>query len=275
MKGGWIAVHRNEREDPLYEGGRERTKYEAWLDLIMEVNFDEETKTVLLKGDMYQCGRGQTLKSLRTWAERWGWTKNRVARFFQLLERRGLIELSPLPDKMTRLTICDYDSYSRPRDGGTADGTAADRKPGRLSPDKTKTSENERDGSGTATGTANGPDKTKIDNRQGNTGDLVDSTERPVKCRLSKEMLLEADYFSRRLDESLAPIDKRNQAAFRKLKIQMTEHAQTVNPHIYAAGTAFIRKTEENKAVKRKAAYITRCIKSQIADDIAKAAANK
>lgn len=102
----------------------------------------------------------------------------------------------------------------------------------------------------------------------------VDSRERPQNRRLSKESLFEADYFSRRLDETLVAMSKRDRAAFANLKLQMSEHAQTINPRIFAAGTAIIAKAEENQAVKKRAAYITRCIKNQIADDIAKAAAD-
>jgi hypothetical protein len=91
-------------------------KLKAWLVILMEVNF--EAKKTQLKGHIFECGIGQSLYSLDTWASKFGknWDKFKVKRFFDLLKKDEMI----LTENVTvtlRLTVCNYLKYNKPCNG--------------------------------------------------------------------------------------------------------------------------------------------------------------
>lgn len=117
---GWISLHRSITEHWLYPKGREFTKYEAWIDILLEVNHAD--KKVLIKDDLFYCKRGESVRSLKEWGKRWGWSRNKVRRFLEMLEKDSMIVLKP-EQKTTHLTVCNYDTYQDTRNG---DGPSAD-----------------------------------------------------------------------------------------------------------------------------------------------------
>ena len=105
---GWIKIHRQIKEHWLYTENRVYSKFEAWMDILMSVNFtDAQT---IIKGKLYNVKRGDCLYSLETWSKRWGWDKSKVRRFMSLLEKDGMIVLKS-DTTTTQLTVCKYDSY--------------------------------------------------------------------------------------------------------------------------------------------------------------------
>jgi len=105
---GWISLHRSIEEHWLYPKGREFTKYEAWIDILLQVNHAE--KKVMIKDELFLCKRGDSVRSLKEWGKRWGWSRNKVRRFLELLEKDSMIVLRP-DTKTTHLTVCNYDTY--------------------------------------------------------------------------------------------------------------------------------------------------------------------
>ena len=107
MSIGWIKLHRSLNDHWINER-RVFSKYEAWLDILMNVNYDD--KKTLLKGKLYEVKRGQSILSIESWAKRFGWDRSSVRRFFNLLQKDGMILLVS-DNKTTHLTVCNYDSY--------------------------------------------------------------------------------------------------------------------------------------------------------------------
>ena len=105
---GWIKIHRSITNHWLYTEKRKFSKFEAWNDILLNVNY-LETKTII-KGKLYEIKRGQSILSLESWAKRWNWDKSSVRRFFSLLEKDSMIELKS-DNITTQLTVCKYDSY--------------------------------------------------------------------------------------------------------------------------------------------------------------------
>jgi len=105
MTGGWIKITRDIRSNWLWS---DPVKFQWWIDILMEVNY--EPKKVLIKGKVLDCGRGQCLYSLDSWAQRWRTTKKTVSRFFSALEADHKIDTESMT-VCTRITVCDYDSY--------------------------------------------------------------------------------------------------------------------------------------------------------------------
>lgn len=105
---GWIKLHRISLDHWLYKTKKPKTRREAWEDMLILVNY--EPKKSLIRGQLYECDRGQSLFSLETWAKQFNWSVQMVRTFFKLLENDKMITLEGL-QYTTRLTICNYDTY--------------------------------------------------------------------------------------------------------------------------------------------------------------------
>ncbi len=118
---GWIKMHRSVQGHWIFSDAE---KYRAWVIILFTVNF--EPKKVIIKNEIFECQRGQSLLSLKSWAEKFGenWNKSKVRRFFTLLKKDSMIVLKS-EHVTTRLTVCNYDAY---QDEQNADETQVKRK---------------------------------------------------------------------------------------------------------------------------------------------------
>ena len=108
MEVGWIKLHRSITNHWLYTEKRKFSKFEAWNDILLNVNF-LPAKTII-KGKLININRGESIMSLETWGKRWSWDKSAVKRFLELLKKDNMIELKS-ETVTTRLTVCNYDTY--------------------------------------------------------------------------------------------------------------------------------------------------------------------
>ena len=108
MEVGWIKLHRSITSHWLYTENRKFSKFEAWNDILLNVNFSP-AKTII-KGKLININRGESIMSLETWGKRWNWDKSAVKRFLELLKKDNMIELKS-ETVTTRLTVCNYDTY--------------------------------------------------------------------------------------------------------------------------------------------------------------------
>ena len=109
---GWITLDRSIKEHWLNKQDRVYSEFEAWIDILLTVNHSEQK--IKLKGVLLTVKRGESVCSLDTWGKRWKWNKNRVRRFFSLLQKDSMIDLKS-EQITTRLTVCNYDSYQSKR----------------------------------------------------------------------------------------------------------------------------------------------------------------
>lgn len=119
---GWIKLHRSMTDHWLYKEKRVFSKFEAWNDILLTVNY-AECKTVI-KGKLYHIERGQSILSFESWGKRWNWDKSKVRRFLNLLQSDNMIELKT-DTITTQLTVCNYATY---QDERNADETQVKRK---------------------------------------------------------------------------------------------------------------------------------------------------
>jgi len=102
---GWIKIHREIKNHWIWNN----TEYfKWWMDILLEANY--LPSKVVIKGTIYECGRGEKLYSLDTWASRWNTNKSKVRRFLNLLQNDSMIEIKN-ETQTTRITICNYDDY--------------------------------------------------------------------------------------------------------------------------------------------------------------------
>ncbi|MCT8970874.1 hypothetical protein [Microbaculum marinisediminis] len=105
--GGYIKITRAVFDHPSF--AREAfTEREAWLWLIAEAAWRERAADI--NGEAVPLGRGELAHSERWLARRWRWSRSRVQRFRDRLERDGMIE--SVPGKVgTVVRIVNYDRY--------------------------------------------------------------------------------------------------------------------------------------------------------------------
>lgn len=103
---GWIKVSRSITDHWIW---KDPIKLKWWIDMLITVNFKDNK--INIGNQLIECNRGQSIMSLKQWADRWKVDKNKVRNFFVLLEKDGQI-LHENIYKTTRITICNYDSYN-------------------------------------------------------------------------------------------------------------------------------------------------------------------
>ena len=111
-KKGFIKLHRDIEEHWLWND-KPFDKRSAWIDLIMMANHDENK--VVLGNQLYEVKRGQRITSIRKLGERWGWSREKVTNFLELLESDGMIQ-KKTDTKKTLLTIANYSKYQNRQD---------------------------------------------------------------------------------------------------------------------------------------------------------------
>lgn len=86
------------------------TKAQAWVDLIAMANYADKTK--YYKGTFQKIKRGQIVTSQRTLADRWKWSKSKVANYIRALEQAEMVTT----DNTTRWTVLSIVNYAKYQD---------------------------------------------------------------------------------------------------------------------------------------------------------------
>lgn len=116
MRAGWIKLNRQLLDNPLWSA-EPFSKGQAWVDLLMLAN--HKPGKFMKKGQVVEVGRGQLALSVTSLVERWGWSKNKVLRFLNVLESESMVKRHA-NHLTTIITICNYSSF---QDGETPDET--------------------------------------------------------------------------------------------------------------------------------------------------------
>lgn len=124
---GWIKLSRGLKQHWIWKSDN-RLKW--WIDILMSVSYINSN--ALIKGQLIECNRGQSIKSLDSWARDWNVSKCTVRDFFKLLEKDQMITTENIKIT-TRITVCNYDAY---QSEVNAKKTRSKRK---LNADKTET----------------------------------------------------------------------------------------------------------------------------------------
>lgn len=131
---GFIILHRQLKEHWIW---KDPVKLKWWIDILLTVNFED--KKVNIGYEIFDCKRGQCLRSLSNWAEKWNVSKDTVRNFLKLLEKDYMI-LHENIGKSTRITVCKYDSYQQGlHDEQTQSKRKANATPTQLNNDNNKT----------------------------------------------------------------------------------------------------------------------------------------
>lgn len=126
---GWIKIDRAILENWIYQS-REFDNLHAFLDILLTVNYSEHD--FYSKGKLVKLKPGQMITSIPILARRWGWSENRVRRFFGVLAEGDIVQTVGSPSGST-LTVVNWDKYQNQRrasgrgdegSDGSADGSS-------------------------------------------------------------------------------------------------------------------------------------------------------
>lgn len=102
---GWIKLHRQIKDHWLWKSDN---RFKWWIDILISVNHADSK--ALIKGTLIDCKRGQSIRSLDSWAKDWNVSKGAVRDFFKLLQSDQMLHTESL-QFTTRITVCNYEDY--------------------------------------------------------------------------------------------------------------------------------------------------------------------
>lgn len=108
MAYGWISIHRKIQDDWVWND-KPFSRGQAWIDLIMMVNHDDNT--IIFDGNPKTVTRGSCITSIQKLCDRWGWSNTKVKKFLKNLQEDEKILFKIAPRKATAVTIVNYDKY--------------------------------------------------------------------------------------------------------------------------------------------------------------------
>lgn len=103
---GWIRLHRKVLDNPMWPNGRAYTKLEAFLDILLRVNY--EPGKIKFGGGTFEVKRGELITSEVKLAERWQWSRMKVRRFLDELKMEQICHKNGT-SKYTALTLINYE----------------------------------------------------------------------------------------------------------------------------------------------------------------------
>ncbi len=106
---GWIRIYRSITDHWIYS---DPVKLARWLDILLNVN--HANQEIVIGNVVIACKRGESIKSLDTWARRWKTTKSSARRFLQMLSNHNMIKIENV-SKTTRIKVCNWEAYQGER----------------------------------------------------------------------------------------------------------------------------------------------------------------
>ena len=69
MNKGYIKLHRKIKDNWLFKNPE---YFKAWIDMILTANYNDGK--VVIGQTIFICKRGQSLLSIKSWANKWNWS---------------------------------------------------------------------------------------------------------------------------------------------------------------------------------------------------------
>lgn len=117
---GYLRIPRALFQTEEWQLPREFSRFEAMLSLFEQASYVDGRQVQMARG-VVTLQRGQLITTLRFLAKKWGWNKNKVARFLASLESS---EMSEKGFTISVSMACVKNGTVNGTDSGTANGTA-------------------------------------------------------------------------------------------------------------------------------------------------------
>lgn len=105
---GWIKIHRQIKENWVYQSSIPFCKFAAWIDILLSANHDDAKFNHGSK--LIQLSKGEFITSEIKLSERWGWSRKTVRSFLKLLENDGMITKHSTT-KYTTISVLNWAFY--------------------------------------------------------------------------------------------------------------------------------------------------------------------
>lgn len=110
MDEGWIKLYRQIRGHAFFKQKRVFSKFEAWVDMLLEANHCN--KPWITGNEIIQVKRGTFITSEIKLMARWRWSKSKVRAFLLLLQDEKMI-VKKADTKKTAISIVNYSLYQQ------------------------------------------------------------------------------------------------------------------------------------------------------------------
>ena len=107
LSSGWIKLHRKILDCFIWQD-KPYDKARAWIDLLLIAMHHD--KKMLIDDEVVIIQRGSFMTSIVKLADRWGWSRNKVVRYLDMLESEQMLN-TKRTHKGTLVTIVKYDDY--------------------------------------------------------------------------------------------------------------------------------------------------------------------
>lgn len=107
MEIGWIKLHRKLQDCWIWQE-KPFDKGRAWVDLLLSAMHHD--KKILINNEIVIISRGSFMTSIVKLSERWGWSRNKVVRYLNLLEKEQMLDTERTPNG-TLINIVKYEDY--------------------------------------------------------------------------------------------------------------------------------------------------------------------
>lgn len=105
---GWIKLHRQIQECFLWRIKEPFDKRSAWIDLLLLM--EHQNKNLMIDGKIETIKRGSYMLSIEKLCDRWMWSRNKVKRYLDVLEREHMI-VTRRTNKGTLVNVVNYCVY--------------------------------------------------------------------------------------------------------------------------------------------------------------------
>ena len=105
---GWIKLHRQIQECFLWRIKEPFDKRSAWIDLLLLM--EHQNKNLMIDGNIETIKRGSYMLSIEKLCDRWMWSRNKVKRYLDVLEREHMI-VTRRTNKGTLVSVVNYCIY--------------------------------------------------------------------------------------------------------------------------------------------------------------------
>ena len=105
---GWIKLHRQIQECFLWRIKEPFDKRSAWIDLLLLM--EHQDKNLMIDGKIETIKRGSYMLSIEKLCDRWMWSRNKVKRYLDVLEREHMI-VTRRTNKGTLVNVVNYCVY--------------------------------------------------------------------------------------------------------------------------------------------------------------------
>lgn len=104
---GYIYLMRSLQDHWLWQD-KPVAKGQAWVDMLLWASH-RDREAPAIEG-FVQIKKGEFIRTQRQMGDKWGWSKNKVKRFLEVLQKADMIRLKS-GTKTTHVYICQYETY--------------------------------------------------------------------------------------------------------------------------------------------------------------------